>query len=266
MEIKRRESYSIWSKAIFTTLSILLTFLIASSLIIQAGVNPFYAYYHLFHGALGDKLALTETLVKFCPLLLCGLSVSIAFLCKFWNIGAEGQLYLGGLVSALFGVYFAGAPSYLIIPLMISSGFLAGASWAAIPAYLKARLNVDEVVTTLLGNWIVYFATSAILYGPWKNPVTGWPESPPIIEASRLPKLVPGTRLHLGVVFAIIIAVIYYVIYNKTMWGLELKAIGSNPRAAEIRGIKVFRNFILAAILSGGIAGLAGVFEVAGIY
>jgi len=246
--------------------STLVALAISAAPIYQGGVNPLYGYYQLLYGALGNKLALTETFVMFAPLLFTGISVALAFTCKFWNIGAEGQLYAGGLFAAFFAVYATSIPSVVAIPVMTVIGFLGGAGWAAIPAILKVKLKVDEVVTTLLGNWVMYYAVSAILFGPWRNPVTGWPESPAIAESTVYPILVPGSRFHMGIVVGLIVAVAYYIIIKRTKWGFELLAIGGNQRGAFASGINVPRQIILAALVSGGIAGLAGVSQVAGIH
>jgi len=239
--------------------------LISAVPIYVGGVNPLYGYSELLYGALGNKLAITETFVLFAPLLLCGLAVALAFTCKFWNIGAEGQLYSGGLFASLFAVYATSIPSILAIPVMLLVGFLGGAGWAAIPAILKVKLKVDEVVTTLLGNWVMTYAVEAILFSPWKNPVTGWHESPVISDTTRFPILIAGSRFHFGIILALLVAVAFYVIIKKTKWGFELLGIGGNQTASYAAGINVPRQIILAAIVSGGIAGLAGVGQVAGI-
>jgi len=239
--------------------------LISAVPIYVGGVNPLYGYSELLYGALGNKLAITETFVLFAPLLLCGLAVALAFTCKFWNIGAEGQLYSGGLFASLFAVYATSIPSILAIPVMLLVGFLGGAGWAAIPAILKVKLKVDEVVTTLLGNWVMTYAVEAILFGPWKNPVTGWHESPVISDTTRFPILIAGSRFHFGIILALLVAVAFYVIIKKTKWEFELLGIGGNQTASYAAGINVPRQIILAAIVSGGIAGLAGVGQVAGI-
>lgn len=247
-------------------LSILVALAISAIPISRGGVNPITGYYELFYGALGNKLSLTETFALFSPLLLCGVAVALAFTCKFWNIGAEGQLYCGGLVAAFFAVNAGGLPAPVAIPLMLVAGFLGGGAWAAIPAVLKVKLKVDEVVTTLLGNWVMYYLVSAILFGPWRNPKTGWPESPIIADSTFYPILVPGSRFHFGIVVSLLIAVAFYIILKKTKWGFELLAIGGNPTSSQAMGISVSKQIILAAIVSGGIAGLAGVGQVAGIH
>ena len=246
-------------------LSTIAALLISSVPIYLGGVNPIYGYGQLVYGALGDKLALTETFVIFAPLLLCGVAVALAFTCKFWNIGAEGQLYSGGMIGALFAVYSTSLPSIISIPVMLILAFLGGAAWAAWPAILKVKLKVDEVVTTLLGNWIMTYAVAAILFGPWKDPVTGWPESPVISSTAKFPILIAGSRFHLGIILALVAAAAFYIIIKKTKWGFELLGIGGNQTASYAAGINVSRQIILAATVSGGIAGLAGVGQVAGI-
>jgi ABC-type uncharacterized transport system permease subunit len=246
-------------------LSTLAALLISAVPIYLGGVNPLWGYSHLVYGALGDKLALTETFVVFAPLLLCGVGVALAFTCKFWNIGAEGQLYAGGMIGSIFAVYAQSIPSIFAIPVMLILGFLGGAAWAAWPAILKVKLKVDEVVTTLLGNWVMTYAVAAVLFGPWKNPVTGWHESPVISDTTKYPILLAGSRFHLGIILALLVAVAFYIIIRKTKWGFELLGIGGNPTASYASGINVSRQIIIAAIVSGGIAGLAGIGQVAGI-
>ena len=240
--------------------------LVSSILIIPLGVNPLIAYYELFKGAWGSKLALSETLVRFTPLLFTGVAVALAFLARFWNIGAEGQLYLGAMFATFFGISFYGIPSYVIIPLMLIAGFIGGSAAAFIPALLRCKYGIDEVVTTLLLNWVIYFIMQAIIYGPWRNPVSAWPESPAIAQEAELMRILPGTRLHLGLFIAISIAMLYYIVYSKSYWGFELKLIGLNPKAASVQGIDVVRNMMIAALVSGGIAGLAGAVELMGIH
>lgn len=246
-------------------LSTVAALLISAVPIYLQDVNPIFGYERLLFGALGDKLALTETFVVFAPLLLCGLAVALAFTCKFWNIGAEGQLYAGGLIGTFFAVYATSIPAVIAIPATLLFGFLGGAAWAAWPAVLKVKLRVDEVVTTLLGNWVMTYAVAAILFGPWKNPVTGWHESPAISDTTKYPILIAGSRFHLGIIVGLLVAVVFYIIIRKTKWGFELLAIGANPTASYAAGINVKRQIIIAAIVSGGIAGLAGIGQVAGI-
>jgi len=247
-------------------IAVLASMVISSIFIIPLGVNPAIAYYELFKGAWGSKLALSETLVRFIPLLFTGVAVALAFLGRFWNIGAEGQLYLGALFATYFGISYYGVPSYIIIPLMIMAGFIGGSLAALLPAVLRSYYEVDEVVTTLLLNWVIYFIVQAVIYGPWRNPISAWPESPAISKEAELFIIWRGTRLHAGIFIALGIALLYYVIYKKSYWGYEIRLIGINPKAAYVQGINVARNMMIIALVSGGIAGIAGAVELMGIH
>lgn len=264
--IRRHESVSLQKRVGYMIAAVVGSMLISSTLIIPLGINPLIAYYEMFKGAWGSKLALSETLVRFTPLLFTGVAVALAFLGRFWNIGAEGQLYLGATVATFFGISFYGIPSYIIIPIMIIAGFIGGSIAALLPAILRSKYGIDEVVTTLLLNWIIYFMMQALIYGPWRNPVSAWPESPAITKEAELIRIIPGTRVHAGLFIALTIAIIYYIIYKKGYWGFELKLLGMNPKAAYVQGIDVVRNIMIIALISGGIAGIAGAVEVMGIH
>jgi ABC-type uncharacterized transport system permease subunit len=205
-------------------------------------------------------------LVKSTPLILTGIAVTVAFASGYFNIGAEGQLYAGAIAAAWIGSTFTGLPAIAAIPLMMLLGFLAGVVWALIPAILKIKLKVDEVVTTLLMNSIMVYVVSWLLNGVWRNPETGAQQSPEFFEAARLIKLVPKSRLHLGFIIAIVVVVIVYILINKTPLGLRMRAAGASKVGAQFAGINVNRTMLTAALLSGGIAGLAGVGEIAGIH
>lgn len=264
--VEKRPYPSLKTRVLWPVLSILMALGIGAILIAAAGVNPLTGYYHLFYGALGGAHAINETLWRLTPLLLTGTAVALAFRCKFWNIGAEGQMLIGATVATFFATSFIGTPSWFLIPLVIVAGFLAGALWAAIPAILKAKFKVDEVVTTLLGNWIILYFVAYLVEGPWRDPTSLWPESPAIADSAVFPRLVPGYRVHIGFIIAIFFAILFFIILRKTVWGSQIKAVGANPRAAGFMGIKVTRILITAAILSGGIAGIAGVNELCGTH
>jgi simple sugar transport system permease protein len=266
LRIEKKPYPPLRTRILWPVLSVIIALGIGAILIAAAGVSPLIAYYHLFYGALVGTHAITETLWRFTPLLLTGTAVALAFTCKFWNIGAEGQMLIGATVATWFGTSFIGVSSWLLIPLVIVSGFLAGALWAAIPAILKAKFGADEVVTTLLGNWVILYFVAYLVEGPWRDPTSLWYESPAIAETARFPSLIPGYRLHFGFIVAIFCAILFFIILRKTVWGSQLKAVGANPRAAYFMGIKVTRVIITAAILSGGIAGLAGVNELCGTH
>jgi general nucleoside transport system permease protein len=231
-----------------------------------AGAPVLAAYGRLVEGALGSTFALTETLARATPLILTGLAAAVAFRAKLWNIGAEGQLYAGALAAAAVGSGALGVPAALLLPAVILAGALAGALLLLGPALLKVRLGVDEVVTTLLLNFVVLLFVQMMLEGPLQDPMgMGWPQSPPVLPAAELPKLLPRTRLHVGLVLALALAVLMWLYTRRTVWGFEARAVGANLEAARYAGMPVGVVFVRTALLSGGLAGLAGVSEVAGL-
>jgi len=229
-----------------------------------AGAPVLAAYGRLVQGALGSIFALTETLARATPLILTGLAAAVAFRAKLWNIGAEGQLYAGALAAAAVGSGAFGLPEGLLLPAVVLAGASAGALLLLGPALLKVRLGVDEVVTTLLLNFVVLLFVQMMLEGALQDPMgMGWPQSPPVLPAAELPKLLPRTRLHVGLVLAL--AVLMWLYTQRTVWGFEARAVGANVEVARYAGMPVGRVFLRTALLSGGLAGLAGVSEVAGL-
>ena len=233
-------------------------------LIALAGANPLTGFVLLAKSALVGKLALTETLAKASPLVLTGLAALVAFRIKFWNIGGEGQLLVGAMAAAFIGAR-TGIPEPMPIPSMIFGAAIAGALAAAVPAFLKVRFEADEVVSTLMLNFIIAYFMAALLSGPWKDTVSGWTDSPDILPAAEWPTFWRGTRLHLGIVIAIISALGISLLLRRTTFGLAMDIVGDNPRAAIHAGLKPKRIILLTALLSGAMAGLAGAGEVGGI-
>ena len=213
----------------------------------------------------GSRFNLVETVVKAAPLVFTGLAVAVAFRARFWNIGAEGQLLAGAMAAAFVGAR-EGLPAWSLVPAMILAGALAGAATAALPAALRVRLKVDEVVATLMLNFVIFYAMMALLDGPWKDPLSGYPDSPDIRMEAEFPALVRATRLHLGVLLAGLAAIAIWLLITRTTLGFQIRAVGANPRAATHGGISVGRVMLLAAAISGALAGLAGVGEVAGLH
>lgn len=247
-------------------LAILATFLVASLLAMVAGGNPFAVFGLILKGAFGSKFALLETLNSATPLIFTGLAIAVAFRAKLWNIGAEAQLYAGAVLTVLLGTGALGLPAYLMLPLCAIAAMLAGAALLLGPALLKTRLGVDEVVTTLLLNFIFLLLVSYLLEGPLKDPMgMGWPKSARLLPEARLPRLVDGLRLHWGFALALIAALVVWVINTRTTLGYEMRAVGQNAEAAGFAGIPVTRVILKTALLSGGLAGLAGFSEVAGL-
>jgi len=260
-----RQAAPVWVRPIIPLVSIVVTFLLTAVLLVLAKADPFVAFYNFLIAPLSDSSSAIEVLVKSTPLLFTGASVTFAFAAGYWNIGAEGQLLAGAIAAAGMGILVKGVLPVLAIPLMVISGFTAGMAWALIPALLKIKLAVDEVVTTLLMNTIIAFLVSFLLNGVWRDPVSGWPQSPNIADEAVFPKLIPLSRLHLGFIIAWIVIGITWVVLKRSALGLRMRSVGLGQDAARFAGVNINRTMLIAALVSGGIAGIAGVSEVAGI-
>jgi ABC-type uncharacterized transport system permease subunit len=241
--------------------AIVVTLLLSAVPILLAGGHLWKSYFYLFYGALGTRYNLLETFVKASPLILTGLAVAFAFRAKFWNIGAEGQLLAGALTATVFGVHLGAIPPALVLPITIVAGFLAGGIWASIPALLKTKLKVDDVVSTLLLNYVMLHIMGALLFGPLQQPGSSWPRSSAIIEAACYPILLTRSRFHLGILISFLAVGIIWFINKKTIFGYRTKAVGINVRAAHFGGINTTSVILWTALISGGLAGLAGVGE-----
>jgi general nucleoside transport system permease protein len=242
------------------------TLVITSLLVLVAGASPFSVFYLVAKGAAGSQFALLETLTRSTPLIFTGLAVAVAFRARLWNIGAEAQLYVGGIVTVVLGTGALPLPAFLLIPIIMVVAMAGGALMLLGPAVLKTRFGVDEVVTTLLLNFIVLLFVSMLLEGPLKDPMgLGWPQSSKVIAEAQLPRIIQGKRLHYGFVIAIVSALLVWVIMKKTTLGYEMRAVGHNPQAAGFAGIPVNRVLMKTALLSGGLAALAGFSEVSGL-
>lgn len=265
MRLEPRQRRSLLSEVAAPFGAIAASLLLCSILILWAGVPIGAAYAAMLDGAVGSKLALTETLARATPLVFTGLAAAVAFRARFWNIGAEGQLYLGALAATILGRGMVSLPPALMIPFLLASGAIAAGLLVLGIALLKYRLGVDEVVTSLLSNFIVLLLVSMLLDGTLKDPMgMGWPQSAPIIAEGQLPKLVAGTSLHLGFALAVLISAIVWLYDRHTTYGYEARTVGQNPKAAAFAGIPIGRTVLRVAFLSGGLAGLAGVCEVTG--
>jgi simple sugar transport system permease protein len=249
--------------------AVALTLLLSSLLVAWAGAPVGRAYALLIEGGFGSRFALTETLTRATPLILTGLSAALAFRARLYNIGAEGQLYAGAIAAVAVGGLHGGSgfewPVALLFPAMIAAAMLAGALLLLGPALLKSRFGVDEVVTTLLLNFIVLLAVSALLDGPMKDPTAmGWPQSVALQDALQLDKLVPRSRVHTGLLAALGLSAALWALLRFTTLGFEVRAVGSGARAAAFAGMPVAAVGVKVALLSGALAGLAGALEVAG--
>ena len=236
----------------------------AMALAAIAGANPLATTLQIAAGAFGSKLAVLETLNRATPLIFTGLAIATAFRAKLWNIGAEAQLYTGAIVTVLLGTGAITGPAAL--PIAALAAIAAGALMLLGPVLLKTRLGVDEVVTTLLLNFIMALFVSYLLEGPLKDPMgMGWPKSAALIADARLPRIIDGLRLHWGFLIALIVALGVWVIQTRTTLGFEMRATGANLTAARFAGMPVNSVLVKTALLSGGLAALAGWSEVAGL-
>jgi ABC-type uncharacterized transport system permease subunit len=256
----------VWMGPLIPVAAILVTFVLTATLIFLVNANPLEAYYYFLVDPLSSRVSAIEVLVKATPLLLTGAAVTFAFVGGYWNIGAEGQLYAGATAATAIGLQMHGVSAWVALPLMIAGGFLAGMLWALVPALMKVKLAIDEVVTTLLLNSVALFIVSALLNGPWRDPISQWPQSPEIAPSAIFPRIIPRSRLHLGFILALVIILMLWFVLSRTAFGLRMRAVGLGTEAARFAGIKVERTMLIAALVSGGIAGLAGVSEVAGIH
>ena len=265
MRLERRAHVPLSLAATAPLAAVLAALVLAAGLIGAAGVNPLAAYGEMLKGAFGSRLAVTEMLTRATPLILTGLAAAVAFRARLWNIGAEGQFFLGALIVAWAGSMLSLPPLVGVLVLMVL-GMVAGAALLAGPAYLRLRFGVDEVVTTLLMNFVVILFVGLMVEGPLKDPLAfGWPQSVPIDSAYRLPDLVARTRLHVGLLVAIALAGVVWLILARTVFGAEARAAGFNPSAAAFAGVPLHGTLMGVACLSGGLAGLAGAIEVMGV-
>jgi ABC-type uncharacterized transport system permease subunit len=255
-----------WLRLALPMIAILVTFALASVLIAASGANPLDVFYELLIRPLTRRTSRLEVLVRATPLLLTGVAVAIAFRAGYYNIGAEGQLYAGALAAAFLGPRLGEWAPPAAVAVMLVGGLVAGAAWALLPAVLKVYAKVDEVVTTLLLNSVMLLLVGGLLNGPWRDPVSGWPRSPTIAAAAEFPQVIARSRVHLGFVVALVLVALFWWVLSRTHFGLELRAVGMGATAARFMGVSVRATVLFAALLSGGVAGLAGVGEVAGIH
>jgi simple sugar transport system permease protein len=231
-----------------------------------AGYDAGLALGALWSGALGSWYAITSaTLVRAVPLIVIGLGLALSFRAGAFNIGAEGQFYAGAIAATWLGLHAGSLPPPIAVAVVLSGALLAGALWVAVPVLLRVRYGVLEVISTLLLNFVAEATTSLMVQGPLQESQGIYPQSDAIAESARLP-LLPGTRLHAGILLALAGAVLLRHLFGRTLWGFQLRAVGLSPRAAEISG-RIDSRWMAAAALavSGAIAGLAGGVEVAGV-
>jgi ABC-type uncharacterized transport system permease subunit len=255
--------------ALLPVIATLAALAVGAVLLLILGANPVRAYGALLEGAFGSGNALAETVVKAVPLLLVGLGICIAFRANVINIGGEGQMIVGAILATLVGLSLPAWPGWVVIPLAVFAGFLGGAVWGAIPGALKAYFSVNEILSTVMMNAIAVQLMNFLLRGPMQDPAQAElaskiPQTAPLAQAFRLPRLVP-TRLHLGALLAVVLAFLVYILLWRTTLGYRIRAVGQNPYASRYGGIRVRRQIVIALLLSGAFAGLAGAIQVYGL-
>jgi len=246
-------------------ISIALALLVGGGVILALGFNPINVYRSMFAHAFLSRSGLMDTAVKAIPLILAGLGVAFAFRMLLWNIGAEGQIYVGALAASGVALTMPEAPALVVLPAMLLAGMLAGAAWALLAAIPRAYLGANETIITLLLNYVAIYWVDHLVFGAWRDPgALGFPITRAFSSAARLPML--SGRIHIGILFALAAAILLYVILFHSRWGYEVRVIGESVLAARYAGMNIQRNILLVMTLSGALAGLAGVTEISAIH
>ncbi len=265
IKIERRHETPRWLVYAIPFISIAVSLLFVGLLLLAVGVNPVDAYMTMFSRSFGSKFGLTELFVKTAPIVLTGLAVAIPLRAGLWNIGAEGQLYMGAFAASFIALYVS-LPPPLVLPAMALAAAFMGLLWASLPGILKAKFDLNEIISTLLLNYVAIYWVDYLVYGPMRGKeVFNFPYSDIFPDFAILPRFF-GTRLHAGVFIAIIIAILLYLVIKKTSFGFAVKVVGANPKAAEYAGINRKRIIIYTMLIGGAVAGFAGMMEVSGIH
>jgi ABC-type uncharacterized transport system permease subunit len=271
----RLQEPSRWYPVAVSLGAIMIALILGGILIAFAGGNPFLSYAHIARASFGNIGVISDTLVKATPILMTALACSIAFRMKLWNIGAEGQFIMGAFGASavvLAPLLPAETPAWIFIPVMIVAGMLMGALWGFIPGYLKAKFNVNEIISTLMLNYISIAWINYWIFGVWSE--GGFQMSPKFPDNAWLPRLLDyaetipflrGLTTHAGLLIGIVAAFVLWLLVYRSRWGYEIRLIGDNPNAARYAGINISRNTILVMMVSGALAGLGGMSEITGV-
>jgi general nucleoside transport system permease protein len=233
-------------------------------MIFALGQSPLVAYKGLFVGAFGTLYDTANSLNRATPLILAGLGLALAYRGGVFNIGGDGQIMMGGLAATLVGINLHNLPIAIHLPLTLLAGFVGGAIWGVIPGYAFAKYGTNLVITTIMLNSIAAGINLTLVNGPLQDPSGSAPQSAMVQLSARLPFILPGTRLHAGIILAVLSAIILYILLFHTPFGYEVRTVGQNTTAARHAGMNVFRTQILLMVISGGLAGLAGSTEILG--
>lgn len=246
-------------------LALLASALVSALLLVSAKADLATSFGALWDGAFGGWRATWKTLVKATPLILTGVAAAVAFRARIWNIGAEGQLFAGAIMAYWLSLSMGGLPGLVVVPLLFAAGAAGGALYGGLAGYLRARFHVNEVLTTVMLNYVIIYLLSFLLTGPWRDPESFFQQSPRVVDGTLLPNLLAGTKLHLGFLVALAVAALVHIVITRTSLGYEIRAIGMNEKAARFKGINVERTAVIVMLISGAVAGLAGVTEVFGV-
>jgi ABC-type uncharacterized transport system permease subunit len=262
-EVQQRSRWAAAARSIGAPLvGVIAGLLVGAVLIWLAGDDPIVAYKVMLEGAFGGKRQITETILKAVPLLIMALGLTVAFRSKMWNIGGEGQYFMGALAGVIVGLALQDSmPAVIVIPLMVLASMVGGALWAGIAVLLKIRFGISEIITTIMLNFIAEFFILYLAREPMKDPESFLPQTAALQGVSRLPTLF-GTRVHSGVIIALLLVPLVYVLLWKMPIGLRIRAIGSNQRVAKYAGMNVVFGLSFAMMFSGALAGLTGAIEV----
>jgi simple sugar transport system permease protein len=274
IRLEPRLSTPRWLSPVLTVVAVVVALTISGAIIAFVGGDPIASYLHILESSFGSVGVLSDTLVKATPLILTGLACALAFRMRLWNIGAEGQFLMGAWGASavvLVPLLPAGAPGIVVIPAMMLTGMLAGAIWGFIPGVLRARLGVNEIIVTLMLNYIALAWIQFWVFGPWSE--SGFQQTKTFPDEAWLPRLsdfsdaVPafgGLTVHLGLVFGLVAAGLVWLFLERSRFGYEIRLIGDSPRAARYAGLDIAKRLIIVFAISGALAGLAGMSEVSG--
>ncbi len=254
-----------WANRLKPLLGAILALALGGILIALAGVNPLKAYQVMVFEAFGGTRQLTETILKATPLLIIGLGLTVAFRSKVWNIGAEGQYYIGALCGSIVALTLPNLSPWLLIPLMLIAGGIGGMLWSGIAGLLHIKRGMNVIICTLMLNYIAILLVQYVARSPLRDPNGFLPESTQFSAAAQIPTLFGG-RLHLGVVLALVLVLVIYILLWRTPLGFKLRAVGSRASVARTAGMNVTGSILTALMLSGALAGIAGIIEVSYTY
>ncbi|MBR7185188.1 MAG: ABC transporter permease [Clostridia bacterium] len=263
LQIVKKQEMSPRNAAILRVSMVFAALIAAGVIILILGYNPITVYSKMIEGALTNKYRLTQTINKAIPLVILSLGVAVAFKMKFWNIGAEGQLYMGAIGASYIALFHSDLPIYIMLPLMMLAGILCGGIWALIPAVLKSSLGTNETLVTLMMNYVAQKFVNYLQIGPWKDPKAfGFPKIATFTDNAVLPKVF---GIHIGWIIALILVVVVHILLKHSKLGYEISVLGENPQTARYAGMSIPKILLVSVLISGGLCGLVGMMQASGI-